>query len=257
MKALIIEDELLIARELRHKIEQVAPDVTVLEHLPSLKTARKWFLNNAEPDLIFMDIQLGDGVSFELFEHYQLKCPVIFTTAYDEYAIRAIKNNGVDYLLKPVDEDDLRKAIDRCRTLISRQATEAVNWPELLRMLQHPESAGGGAYKEKFIASLRNQWVPIPTAEIACFAREQLNYLYTFAGDRYLLDYNTLDEIEALLDPKVYFRANRQYIIHIDGIQSVRPHENQKLTITLKAPLKMEVDISREKAPGFKKWLDR
>lgn len=256
MKTIIIEDEPLIAKELRYKIEQVAPDVVVLEHLPSLKTARKWFLNNAEPDLIFMDIQLGDGVSFELFEEFQLHCPVIFTTAYDEYALRAFKNNGVDYLLKPVDEQELRLAIDRCRSLLARQQVAAtVDWPALVRMLQQP--GGGVTYKEKFIASVRNQWLPVRTADIACFSREQLNYLYTFSGERYLLDYNTLEEIEALLDPNLYFRANRQFIIHVDAIHSVRPHENQKLTVTLKAPLKLEVDISREKAPGFKKWLDR
>ncbi|MBL7775360.1 MAG: response regulator transcription factor [Saprospiraceae bacterium] len=256
MKAIIIEDEPLIARELQYKIAQAAPDVQVLDHLTSLKTARKWFLNNAEPDLVFMDIQLGDGVSFELFDTYELRCPVIFTTAYDEYAIRAFKVNGVDYLLKPIDQQELGRAIDRCRELLQRQTAENVNWPELLRLLQQP-GAAGSLYKEKFIASVRNQWVPVRAADIACFSREQLNYLYTFAGERYLLDYNTLEEIEALLDPKVFFRANRQYIIHIDAIQSVRPHENQKLSVSLKPPVKIEVDISREKAPGFKKWLDR
>ncbi len=256
MKALIIEDEPLIARELQYKIAQVAPDVVLLEHLPSMKTARKWFLNHAEPDLIFMDIQLGDGVSFELFEEYSLSCPVIFTTAYDEYAIRAFKTNGVDYLLKPVDEAELKRAIDRCRKMIDRQQAEPVNWNDMIRMLQQP-GAAPSVYKEKFIANARNQWVPIRTSDVACFAREQLNYLYTFSGGRYLLDFNTLEEIEDLLDPRLYFRANRQFIIHVDAIQSVRPHENQKLTVSLKAPLKIEVDISREKAPGFKKWLDR
>ena len=203
-----------------------------------------------------MDIQLGDGVSFELFEQYRLGCPVIFTTAYDEYAIQAFKNNGVDYLLKPVDEQELRQAVDRCRQLLeTRRPAAPVDWPELVRMLRQPGAAT--AYKEKFIASARNQWLPVRTADIACFSREQLNYLYTFGGDRYRLDYNTLEEIETPLDPSLYFRANRQYIIHIDAIHTVRPHENQKLTVTLKAPLKLEIDISREKAPGFKKWLDR
>ena len=116
MKALIIEDESLIAKELKNKISFVAADVEVIETLPSLKTAKKWFMQNAEPDILFMDIQLSDGVSFELFEQYQLSCPVIFTTAYDEYAIRAFKVNGVDYLLKPIDENDLKAAIDNPET---------------------------------------------------------------------------------------------------------------------------------------------
>src|SRR5215471_3236718 len=118
MKALIIEDEALIAKELQYKIKSVADDIDVIEVLPSLKTARKWFMQNAEPDLIFMDIQLSDGVSFELFDLYKLSCPVIFTTAYDEYALRAFKVNGIDYLLKPVDEVELKKAIDKSRTII-------------------------------------------------------------------------------------------------------------------------------------------
>src|SRR3954468_19826850 len=115
IKALIIEDEDLIAAELQSKIETLAGDVKVIDVLPSLKTAKKWFMQNAEPDLLFMDIQLSDGVSFELFDHFKLECPVIFTTAYDEYAIRAFKVNGVDYLLKPVDNDELKKAIEKCR----------------------------------------------------------------------------------------------------------------------------------------------
>lgn len=256
MKAIIIEDEPLIAKELQYKIAQVASDVDIIEHLTSLKTAKKWFLNHAEPDLIFMDIQLGDGMSFELFEQYTLQCPVIFTTAYDEYAIRAFKVNGFDYLLKPVDEEDLRRAIDRCRALLQTRQPQPNSLLDLARLLQQP-TPSSNLYKEKFIASARNQWVPVRTTDIACFVRDQLNYLHTFAGEKHLLDYNTLEEIEELLDPQVFYRANRQCIIHIEAIQSVRPHENQKLTVHLKAPLKMEVDISREKAPGFKKWLDR
>jgi len=255
MKAIIIEDELLIAKELQYKIAQVAADVEILAHLSSLKTAKKWLLNNAEPDLIFMDIQLGDGMSFELFEQYTLQCPVIFTTAYDDYAIRAFKVNGFDYLLKPVDESELRRAITRCRNLVEAKQPKLNSLLELAQLLQQPNQVC--LFKEKFIASARGQWVPVRTADIACFLRDQLNYLHTFAGEKYLLDYNTMEEIEELLDPQVFYRANRQSIIHIDAIQSVRPHENQKLTVLLKAPLKMEVDISREKAPGFKKWLDR
>ena len=256
MKALIIEDENLIARELKNKIASVSSDVDIIEVLPSLKTARKWFLENAEPDLIFADIQLSDGVSFEIFERYELKCPVIFTTAYDEYAIRAFKVNGVDYLLKPVDINDLRKAIDKCRNLHEQKTKLPANLQELMQVLQQPAN-GTPLYKEKFVVNVRNNWIPILTKDISCFARENLNYIFTFSGEKYMVDYVTLEEIEELLDPKIFYRANRQAIVHIDSIQSVKPHENQKLTLTLKAPLKMEQDISREKAPGFKKWFDR
>jgi DNA-binding LytR/AlgR family response regulator len=112
-------------------------------------------------------------------------------------------------------------------------------------------------YKEKFIVKLRQQWLPILTKNIACFHRENLNYLFTFGGDKFILDFTTLDEVEELLDPRIFYRSNRQSIIHIDSIQSIKSKENQKLVVTLKAPLKMELDISREKAPEFKKWFDR
>jgi DNA-binding LytR/AlgR family response regulator len=254
IKALIIEDEQLIARELVNKINAVADDVSVIDILPSLKTARKWFMQNAEPDLLFMDIQLSDGVSFELFETFNLGCPVIFTTAYDDYAVRAFKVNGVDYLLKPVEEPELQKAIDKCRSLLNSRSRLPVDMQQLVASLSQPKSS---LYKEKFIVNLRNTWIPVDTKDIACFVRDNLNYLYTFNGDKYILDYSTLEDIEELLDPKMFYRSNRQSIIHINAIQSVKPHENQKLSVFLKAPLKMELDISREKAPAFKKWFDR
>ncbi len=256
MNAVIIEDENLIARELIYKIGEAAPDVKIKEILPSVKTAYKWFMENAEPDVIFADIQLSDGTSFEIFERYSFNCPIIFTTAYDEYALRAFKVNGIDYLLKPVDEDDLKKAIDKARTIVQSKVAYPKDVHELLKMMANPTQTTT-AYKEKFVVKVRNNWLPVLTKDIACFYRENLNYLLTFTGEKYILDFTTLDEIEELLDPKLYYRANRQSIIHIDAIQSIKPQENQKLVVTLKAPLKMEEDISREKAPGFKKWFDR
>ena len=254
MTAVIIEDEGLIAKELLNKIKQVSNDINVLEILPSLKTARKWFLQNAEPDLLFMDIQLSDGVSFDLFDEFQLQCPVIFTTAYDEYAVRAFKVNGIDYLLKPIDDSELKKAIDKSRTLIEQKTKLPENISQLITNIAKSQTP---YFKEKFIVHFRNNWIPVDTKEIACFIRDNLNYLITFSGDKYILDFATLEDIEDLLDPKIFYRANRQSIIHIDSIQSVKPQENQKLTVLLKAPLKLEFDISREKAPSFKKWFDR
>jgi len=255
MKAVILEDESLIAKELQNKIMSVADDITVIEILPSLKTAKKWFMQNAEPDLIFMDIQLSDGVSFELFDIYKLNCPVVFTTAYDEYALKAFKVNGVDYLLKPVDEEELKRAIKKCRDIIESKSSMPIDIQQLVKNLKQGNNQP--LYKEKFIVSMRNNWIPVNTKDIACFMRENLNYLFTFNGDKYILDFTTLEEVEELLDPQKFYRANRQYIIHIDAIQSVKPHENAKLTVLLEAPLKFEVDISHEKAPAFKKWFDR
>lgn len=256
MKALIIEDEQLIAKELQFKIRSIASDVEIIEVLPSLKTAKKWFMANAEPDLIFMDIQLSDGISFDLFDVYKLSCPVIFTTAYDEYAMRAFKVNGVDYLLKPIDEDDLTRAINKARVIVESKSP----YPNELNKLASDMKSGNKTvqFKEKFIVNFRNQWLPVNVKDIACFCRDSLNYIYTFKGDYYSFDFNTLEEVEEVIDPAIFFRANRQFIVHIDAINSVKPLENQKLTIRLKEPNhKFEIDISREKAPAFKKWLNR
>lgn len=256
IKAIIIEDENLIAKELQYKIREVAEDIEVIQVLPSVKTANKWFLENAEPDLVFADIQLSDGTSFDIFARYQLRCPVIFTTAYDEYAIQAFKVNGIDYLLKPVDEDDLRKAIEKARAIIDSKAEYPRDLQSLLQIISNP-SENKQKYKSTFIVQHQRQWLPVSVDDIACFYRDSINFIYTNKGERYVLDFATLEEVEALLDPMLFYRANRQAIIHLNAIQSVKPHENQKLTVTLKSPLKMEVDISREKAPHFKKWLDR
>lgn len=256
MKAVIIEDEEIIANVLLNKIKKVAPDVDVITILPSLKTARRWFGENAEPDLLFMDIQLSDGVSFDIFNDFSLKCPVIFTTAYDEYAIRAFKVNGVDYLLKPVKDEELTAAIDKCRKLLDKNETAPADMVTLLKSLANP--SGASKYKEKFIVNIRNQWMPVNTKDIACFSKEVLNYIYLFNGERYMIDYVTLEEVEELLDPKQFYRASRQFIINMDAIQTVKPVENSKLLVRLKEPNhKLEIDMSRLKSPEFKKWMDR
>ncbi|HMP30374.1 MAG TPA: LytTR family DNA-binding domain-containing protein [Saprospiraceae bacterium] len=255
-KAVIIEDEKLIARELQYKIAEVTEDIQIVEILPSIKTANKWFLENAEPDIIFADIQLSDGVSFEIFKRYHLNCPIIFTTAYDEFAIQAFKVNGIDYLLKPIDKDELKKSIDKAKVILSTQTSYPKDLESLLTMLSNPVQIKQ-AYKSTFIVQHLKQWIPLRVENIALFLRDNINFIYTFAGDRYVLDFTTLEEVEALLDPSIFYRANRQTIVNFDAIQSVKPHENQKLTIFLKSPFKQEIDISRDKAPTFKKWLDR
>lgn len=254
MKALIIEDELLIARELKYKIELTAPDVEILEILPSLKTCRKWFMQNPQPDLLFMDIQLSDGVSFDLFEEFRLDCPVIFTTAYDEFAVKAFRNNGIDYLLKPVDIDELSIAISKCRQYLGK-VTTAPDLRKLLDIIGGKETAN--SFKEKFIVHFRNSLVPINVDQIACFNRDNLNYLLTRKGEKYNVDYDSLEELEQMLDPNLFFRANRQCLINIHAIQRVVPHDNGKLSIYLESNPQEPIDVSRDKAPAFRKWLDR
>jgi DNA-binding LytR/AlgR family response regulator len=257
MKALIIEDEEIIANLLQQKIEKADATIDVIAKLPSLKTARRWFSSNAQPDMIFMDIQLSDGVSFDLFEQFTLTCPIIFTTAYDEYAVRAIKLNGADYLLKPVDEEELKKAIIKCKKIVENQNRPPVDLMSLVRSIMNPNEQQN-TFKEKFVVNSRNQWVIVNTKDIAVLTKDALNYIYLFNGERYILDYDTLDEVEELLDPRQFYRANRQYIINIDAIAAVKPSMNSKLLVKMKGPNdKVEIDMSREKAPLFRKWLNR
>ncbi len=257
MKALIIEDEEIIANLLQQKIEKADATIDVIAKLPSLKTARKWFSSNPEPDMIFMDIQLSDGVSFDLFEQFTLTCPIIFTTAYDEYAVRAIKLNGADYLLKPVDEEELKKAIVKCKKIVEQKNRPPMDLMNLVKSIMNPNEQQS-AFKEKFVVNSKNQWVIINTKDISLLTKDALNYIYLFNGDRYILDYDTLDEVEDLLDPRQFYRANRQFIINIDGIASVKPSMNSKLLVKMKTPNdKIEIDMSREKAPLFRKWLNR
>lgn len=256
MKALIIEDEELIAEELQDKIKRVSPEIQVIQVLRSLKAARKWFFENPEPDLIFMDIQLSDGVSFEIFEHFKLACPVIFTTAYDEYAVRAFKVNGTDYLLKPVEEEELVRAIEKAKKITESKSPFPTDMMQLIKKLSQTQT-DQPMYKEKFIVNFRHQWFTVNVNDIACFMKDSIHYILTFKGEKHILDFTSMEEIEELLDPKKFYRANRQFIVHIDAIQSVTSHENQKLVLTLKPPLRQQIDISREKSPAFKKWMDR
>jgi DNA-binding LytR/AlgR family response regulator len=257
IKALIIEDENYIARDLKDKVQEIDPSVKVIEILPSLKTTKKWLLHNEEPDMIFMDIQLGDGVSFEIFNHYSISCPIVFTTAFDEFALKAFKANGLDYLLKPIDSTELKQAIDKCRVFIDNKKPYPAHLQYAAANMPVYRSHAP-VYKENFVVSYRNHWIPVRTADIAFFMKDKLNYICKFNGEKYHVEYNTLEEIEEVVDPAVFYRANRQFIIHIDSIKSVEPKENSKLKIYLKDSFEqVDIEVSREKAPLFKKWLNR
>jgi DNA-binding LytR/AlgR family response regulator len=256
MKAVIIEDEAINAQELIKKLATVAEDVEVIEVLPSVKAAKRWLMNNTEPDLLFMDIQLSDGISFEIFDQYKITCPIIFTTAYDEYALRAFKVNSVDYLLKPVNVNELKAALEKCRRLSKDNTRVPADWEELLRTLTG-SAERQPMYREKFIVHQRQQWIPVFTKDIAYFMRDSLNFLITFREEKFYLDFNSLEEIEDIIDPRVFFRANRQCIINTNAIASIRLHDNGKLSLHLKSPLKSVIEVSREKAPSFKRWFEQ
>lgn len=250
MKILIIEDESLVARNLEQVLSQIEPGVEIVEVITSVEQAKNWFSTHTQPDLILADIQLSDGMSFEIFENMHHTCPIIFTTAYNEFAIRAFKLNSIDYLLKPVDTKELKSALDKYKAL----SPDTV-WGEQLKMMI--DRWGKNAmpqYKERFLSLHRNTLVPVNQHEIAFFHKEELIYLHTLSNERYISEYQTLDEIEALLDPKYFFRVNRQYILHIQSVGRIRT-THKGLTIQLKSPFHSEMDVSREKAAAFKQWV--
>jgi DNA-binding LytR/AlgR family response regulator len=255
MKAVIVEDEKLIAADLGRMLNRCCPDIEIVATLNSLKTAVEWFNTQPTPDLVFMDIQLSDGTSFEIFEKTTLQCPVIFTTAYNEYAIRAFKVNSVDYLLKPIDEEELKRAVEKYRKIYQLNGNVAPIQEQLQALVSQIYPAAE-KFKERFIVHYKNTLMPIATNQIALFVRDELVFAYTIDGERYIPDhYNSLDEIEAELDPQQFFRANRQAIINIDAIENYRSDYTGKLHIKLKTSQFPETDISRDKAPIFKKWV--
>jgi DNA-binding LytR/AlgR family response regulator len=249
MKVLIIEDEPLVAKDLLKVIGRVAPDAQIIGTLSSVIEAQRWFDSNTPPDIILSDIQLSDGISFEIFESRKLKCPVIFTTAYDEYAIRAFKLNSIDYLLKPIDGNELASALEKYRAL---SGTSPVT--DQLRQLMSGWGKEEKKYKERFLSIQRNSMVPVNQKEIGFFHKEELIFIHTMDNEKMIGEHQTLDEVEALIDPSVFFRVNRQYIIHMQTVARIKT-THKGLTVQLKSPFNFELDISREKATAFKAWL--
>jgi two-component system, LytTR family, response regulator len=256
MNTVIIEDELLAAKDLQKLIQQLDTTIKVAAILPGLATAREWFTKNPEPDLLFMDIQLSDGVSFDLFNYVKLECPVIFTTAYNEYAIQAFKVNSIDYLLKPIDRTELKAALEKFRKL--KQQNPPFNLQNHIQTLIQDLTTARPAkkYKERFMAHYKNTLVPVPAERIAYFTKDELIYLVTFDNQKMIADFHTMEEVEHLLNPAQFFRANRQYIIHLNSVDNIRHGFNGKIIVKLKSPLFAELDISRENAAAFKDWIN-
>lgn len=249
MKVLIIEDEPLVAKDIQKLILRVEPDSQVLGILTSVEETRKWLSERESPDLILSDIQLSDGISFEIFEKIDLTCPIIFTTAYDQYAIRAFKLNSIDYLLKPIDEGDLVAALRKYKSLAGRSVLDSQ-----VKSLIQQWGKSNKFYKERFLVLHGNSLVPVMQSEIAFFHKDQLIFVHTTSNEKFICEFHALDDVEELLDPALFFRVNRQYIIHVQSVGKIKT-THKGLTIILKQPLNTELDISREKAAAFRKWL--
>lgn len=248
MTTIIIEDEKPAARMLQRKLEKLNIPVQVMLH--SVREAIEWFQQNPHPDLIFLDIQLSDGLSFEIFEKVSIQSPIIFTTAYDEYALRAFKLNSIDYLLKPIDEDDLEVAVEKYRKTISpKPAIDMQMIRQLFTSSQAPE------YKKRFSVKVGDHIKIIPIEEVELFYSEfKGTFIHTFEGRTFLLD-TTLESLEKELDPTQFFRISRKYIISHTALKDIVVYSNSRLKLTLKSYNKEEVIVSRERVSVFKEWL--
>jgi two-component system response regulator LytT len=250
MNIIIIEDEKPAARLLQRKVEKLGLQVNRLLH--SVEESMDWFQNNAHPDLIFLDIQLSDGLSFEIFESIDIKSAVIFTTAYDEYALRAFKLNSIDYLLKPIDEDDLEIAVNKFKARNSSASNLSVDFEMIKKMLINPIDR---VFKKRFTIKVGQQLKMITMDEIECFYSENKGtYLHTFDNRNYLLDV-TLEQLENELDPQNFYRVSRKFIIPMQAIKEIQIYSNSRLKVILPTYKEDEVIVSREKVAEFKSWI--
>ena len=251
MTILIIEDEEPAYKRLQKMLKDIEPDHTLLDQIVSVSSAVKWFKENDTPDLIISDIQLSDGISFEIFKQVNIKCPIIFTTAYDQYAIEAFKVNSIDYLLKPVKKDELEKAITKFKALTPVAATPAIDINKLLQSLQ----PAGTDYKKRFVVRYGEHIKTIDIEEVVYFYTEdKATFLCTKDARRFVVDFN-LDTLDSILDPKIFFRINRQYIISIHSIAEMFAYSKSRVLIKLNPPSKHETIVSTERSADFKHWL--
>lgn len=250
MNTIIIEDEKPAARLLQRKLEKLNVPVGVMLH--SVEESIDWFTKNEHPDLIFLDIQLSDGLSFEIFEKVAIKSAIIFTTAYDEYALRAFKLNSIDYLLKPIDEDDLEVAVSKFKTRLPQQKMVQLDFDQIKNMLTNPFEKN---HKKRFTVKIGQHLKVITTDEVECFFSENKGtYLHTFDNRNYLIE-NTLEFLEQELDPLDFFRINRKFIIPLKAIKEIVLYSNSRLKVILPSYKEDEVIVSREKVSGFKTWI--
>ncbi|PZV86349.1 LytTR family two component transcriptional regulator [Algoriphagus aquaeductus] len=250
MRILIIEDEKPAANRLGKLLQVHFPEAELIGNLDTVSRAVRWFEENATPDLIFCDIQLADGISFEIFEKVNVSSPVVFTTAFDQYAIRAFQVNAIDYLLKPIDPKDLERAMEKFRSR-SIQPSLDLN---LLKSLIQPQAK---SYKSRFLVRFGEKIQSVPMEEIAFFfSEERVTFIQTHTGKKYVLD-STLEQVESQVDPSIFFRLNRKYLSHVDAIEEVLTYSNSRLKVFLRNCTDSDILVSREKVTELKNWLDR
>jgi len=251
MKIIIIEDEKPAARLLKRRVEKLGFEVSEMLH--SVEESVVWLQENSAPDLIFLDIQLSDGLSFEIFNQVEISSAIIFTTAYDEYVLKAFKLNSIDYLLKPVDEEELKFALDKFEKQFQSSQT-SIDIDSIKKLFSTNKTQD---FKERYSIKIGNSIKIIETENIECFFSEnKASFIHTKENKNYLVDYS-LEKIEEQLDPKKFFRINRSQIIRIDSIKEITVYSNSRLKIILQTYNESELIVSREKVTDFKKWLEQ
>ena len=249
MHIIIIEDEKPAARLLQRKVDQLGYKASTLLH--SVEEAVAWFSENQHPDLIFLDIQLSDGLSFEIFDKVKIQSAIIFTTAYDEYALRAFKLNSIDYLLKPIDEDELKTALEKFEMQYAKKESLSLNFEQIRSMFAPAEKV----YKSRFTVKIGLQLKIINVNEIECFFSENKGtYIHTFDSRDYLID-TPLEILESELCPKTWFRISRKFIVPLASVKEIVVYSNSRLKIILPTYKADEVIVSREKVSDFKNWI--
>ncbi len=251
MSVIIIEDEKPSARRLQRMLKILNIEAQTMLH--SVEESIQWFQDNTHPDLIFLDIQLSDGLSFEIFESIEIKSAVIFTTAYDEYALRAFKLNSIDYLLKPIDEDDLAIALKKYQERSPQKQAVTLDFNDIKKLLINPIDR---EYKKRFSVKVGQHLKLINIDDIECFYSENKGtYLYTTEGRNYLLD-TTLEHLEEELEPQTFFRINRKFFVNINAIKDMVSYTNSRLQIKLNAYHEQDVIVARERVKDFRTWLE-
>lgn len=250
MNLIIIEDEKPSARRLQRMLRSLNFEAQTMLH--SVEESIEWFQNNAHPDLIFLDIQLSDGLSFEIFEAIDINSAVIFTTAYDEYALQAFKLNSIDYLLKPIDDDDLKKAVEKYKGRAPQKQAVTLDFNDIKKLLVNPIERD---YKKRFSVKVGQHLKLINIEDIECiYSENKGTYAFTVEGRNYLLD-QTLDQLEDELEPHLFFRVSRKYFVNIDAIKDMVSYTNSRLQIKLKRFNEQEIIVARERVKDFKNWL--
>lgn len=252
MNVLIIEDEQPAAQRLEILVVSIIPDVNVLAKLDSVKSSVEWFKTHEQPDVIFMDIQLADGISFLIFEQCEIKAPVVFTTAYDEYALKAFKVNSIDYILKPVDKDELAASLNKLKNLTGRRNHDEIisNIGEAVKMLTKK-------YKNRFMVKVGEHLKTIDVSDVHFFfSQDKTTFCVNKEGRNIILDY-ALEELEGMLDPEKFYRVNRKYLISSESIKDIIAYTNSRLKLVLKSAQDNDIIVARERVQNFKEWLDR